>query len=80
MPTVPVGEFLDSITKDDELKIILAALLPWYHDDPYTTSLVNFAVGQASYFMGGGYSVKGDRRNSRTRWAPSSLITAAPSC
>jgi all-trans-retinol 13,14-reductase len=54
-----VGEFLDSITKDDELKVILAALLPWYHDDPYTTSLINFAFGQASYFIGGGYYVKG---------------------
>lgn len=54
-----LGEFLDAITKDDELKLILAALLPWYHDDPYTTSLVYFAFGQASYFMGGGYYVKG---------------------
>lgn len=54
-----VAEFLDAITKDDELKIILAALMPWYHDDPYTASLVSFAFGQASYFMGGGYYVKG---------------------
>jgi len=54
-----VGEFLDAITEDDELKLILAALTPWYHDDPYTTSLINFAFGQSSYFMGGGYYIKG---------------------
>lgn len=54
-----VGEFLDAITQNDDLKIALAALLPWYHDDPYTTSLTTFAYGQSSYFLGGGYYIKG---------------------
>jgi phytoene dehydrogenase-like protein len=68
-----VGKFLDAITKNDELKLIFAALLPWYHDDPYTTSLIAFAYGQASYFIGGGYYVKGGSQ--RLSNALGSIIT-----
>lgn len=54
-----VGNFLNTIIEDEELKIVLVALMAWYHDDPYSTSLVAFAFGHASCFAGGGYYVKG---------------------
>ena len=32
-----VGEFLDSLTGNEELKMALSATFGYYHDDPYTT-------------------------------------------
>ncbi len=54
-----LGDFLDKIIKDDELKLVLQANLSYYHDDPYSMSLVYFSAGQASYFAGGGHFIKG---------------------
>jgi len=53
------GEYLDAVFQDDQLKLVLSALLPWYHDDPYATSLLNFAYGHSCCFIGGGYYIKG---------------------
>jgi len=53
-----VGSFIDSIIKDDDLKLTLLANLGYYHDDPYSASLIYFSVGQASYYNGG-YFIKG---------------------
>ena len=53
------GSFLDSITKNEDLKMILAANLGYYHHDPYSLSLVYFSLAQASFFCGGGYYIKG---------------------
>jgi phytoene dehydrogenase-like protein len=50
-----VGEFLDSIIKDESLKLILLGNLIYYHDDPYTMSLLYYAVAQASFLSGASY-------------------------
>lgn len=54
-----VGDFLDSLFSDEELKLILLGNLGYYHDDPYATTMLYYAPGQASYLTGGGYFVKG---------------------
>jgi phytoene dehydrogenase-like protein/ferredoxin-NADP reductase len=53
-----VGSFIDSIIKDEDLKLTLLANLGYYHDDPYSASLIYFSVGQANYYNGG-YFIKG---------------------
>ncbi len=53
-----VGSFIDSIIKDEDLKLTLLANLGYYHNDPYSTSLIYFSVAQASYYNGG-YFIKG---------------------
>ncbi|MBB6459336.1 FAD-dependent oxidoreductase [Flammeovirga kamogawensis] len=54
-----VGEWLDYLFTDEELKIILQANLVYYHDDPYTMSMIYFATAQAGYIKGGGHFIKG---------------------
>ncbi len=54
-----LGGFLDRIITDEELKLVLSANLSYYHDDPYSMSLIFFGVAQASYFTGGGHFIKG---------------------
>ncbi len=54
-----LGDYLDSIIKNEELKLILQANLSYYHDDPYTMSLIYFSVAQSSYYLGGGHFIKG---------------------
>lgn len=54
-----LGDFLDSTIKDENLKLTLAANLGYYHDDPYSMSLIYFSSAQASYFNGGGHYIKG---------------------
>ncbi|MDH5654736.1 MAG: NAD(P)/FAD-dependent oxidoreductase [Spirochaetia bacterium] len=54
-----LGDFLDSITENEKLKIVLSANLQYYHDDPYTMSLVFFSVAQASFYTGGGHFIQG---------------------
>ncbi len=54
-----LGDFLDTIIKDEELKLVLQANLSYYHDDPYSMSLIYFGVAQASYFAGGGHFIQG---------------------
>lgn len=54
-----LGKFLDSITKNEELKIVLLGNLAYYSDDPYSMSMAYFSFGQSSYFNGGGYFIRG---------------------
>lgn len=54
-----LGNFLDTIIRNEELKLVLQANLQFYHDNPYTMSLLYFAVAQASFFSGGGHYIKG---------------------
>ena len=54
-----VGQFLDTLFNDDDLKLVLLGTLGYYHDDPYNLSLLYFSVGQGSFFSGGGYFIKG---------------------
>jgi all-trans-retinol 13,14-reductase len=56
---ISVGEFLDSIINNDELKLILLGNLGYFHDDPYSLSLAYYSVAQGSYYSGGGSFIKG---------------------
>jgi phytoene dehydrogenase-like protein len=54
-----LGEFLDSITKNSDLKLALLGNLGYFHDDPYSLSLSYYSMAQGSYYSGGGYFIKG---------------------
>lgn len=54
-----VGEYLDSIIMNQDLKLILLGNLGYYHDNPYTLSLSYYTAAQGRYFKGGGNFIKG---------------------
>ncbi len=54
-----VGEYLDNITDNEDLKFVLVGNLGYYHDDPYSLSMIFFSVAQNSYLNGGGHFIKG---------------------
>jgi phytoene dehydrogenase-like protein len=54
-----VGDFLDSIIRNDDLKLILLGNLGYFHDDPYSLSLAYYSVAQGSYFTGGASFIMG---------------------
>lgn len=54
-----LGRFLDGIIKDEDLKLLLQANLIYYHDDPYTMSMIYFGAAQGSFFAGGSHYIKG---------------------
>ena len=54
-----IGEYLDTITDNEDLKFVLTGNLGYYHDDPYSLSMIIFSAAQTSYFTGGGHFIKG---------------------
>ena len=54
-----VGEFLDKIIRNEDLKLVLLGNLGYFHDDPYSISLTYYSVAQGSYFNGGASFIKG---------------------
>ncbi len=58
-PEQNLGDYLDSIIQDEDLKLILLGNLGYFHDDPYTLSLNYYCVAQGSYFSGGGNFIQG---------------------
>lgn len=58
-----LGQFLDRIIKDEELKILLSANLQYYHDDPYTMSMMYYGAAQGGYYNGGAYFIEGGSQN-----------------
>lgn len=58
-PDKSLGEFLDSIIKNEDLKLILLGNLAYFGDDPYSLSLTYYSVSQGSYFTGGASFIKG---------------------
>jgi all-trans-retinol 13,14-reductase len=54
-----VGEFLDSIIKNEDLKLVLLGNLGYFHDDPYSLSLAYYTIAQGSYYSGGASFIKG---------------------
>lgn len=54
-----IGEFIDSITQNEQLKLLLLYNFGYYGDDPYDTGMFFFAVAQGSYIDGGGWFVRG---------------------
>lgn len=53
-----IGNWLDKHIQNGDLKLILQGNLLYFHDDPYSMSLLYFSVAQASY-IGGGHFIKG---------------------
>lgn len=47
-----VGSLLDSCFKSERLKSALVANMSFYHDDPYTMSLLYFSAAQGEFFQG----------------------------
>ncbi|MCU0459451.1 MAG: NAD(P)/FAD-dependent oxidoreductase [Bacteroidales bacterium] len=58
-PDITVGAFLDSIIKNDDLKLILLGNLGYFHDDPYSLSLAYYSIAQGSYYTNGASFIKG---------------------
>lgn len=58
-PESSLGDYLDSIIGDEDLKLILLGNLGYYHDDPYSLSLNYYSLAQGSYFSGGGNFIQG---------------------
>ena len=58
-PERTIGEFLDSIIEDENLKLVLLGNIGYYHDNPYTLSLTYYSAAQGSYFSRGGVFIKG---------------------
>jgi all-trans-retinol 13,14-reductase len=54
-----LGEFLDSIIHNEDLKLVLLGNLGYFHDDPYSISLTYYSAAQAKYLNGGGSYIKG---------------------
>ncbi|MDO8453997.1 MAG: NAD(P)-binding protein [Sulfurimonas sp.] len=54
-----VSEVLNSLTQNEELKLILNATTQYYNDSPKTLSILLHAIAQSSYYKGGGYFIKG---------------------
>jgi phytoene dehydrogenase-like protein len=54
-----LGEFLDSIIRNEDLKLVLLGNLGYFHDDPYSISLTYYSAAQARYFNGGASYIKG---------------------
>jgi phytoene dehydrogenase-like protein len=57
-----LGKFLDSITQNDALKLILAANTGYYHDDPYTMSLIFFSVAQGGFYKSCSFIKNGSQK------------------
>lgn len=51
-PEKSVGQFLDEIIKDEDLKLVLLGNLGYFHDDPYTLSWLYYLNAQGSYYGG----------------------------
>lgn len=47
-----LGNFLDSIIKDQDLKLLLCGNMHYYHTNPYTLSFLFYSFAQSSYFYG----------------------------
>jgi all-trans-retinol 13,14-reductase len=62
-PGKSLGEFLDEHIRNDDLKLILLGNLGYFHDDPYSISLIYYMVAQGSYYGGKASFIKADRRN-----------------
>lgn len=54
-----LGEFLDSIIRNNDLKLVLLGNLGYFHDDPYSISLTYYSAAQGSYYKGGASYIKG---------------------
>ncbi len=54
-----IGEFLDEIITDEDLKLVLLGNLGYFHDDAYSLSFYYYLNAQGSYYNGRANFVKG---------------------
>ncbi len=54
-----VGEMLDSLFRNDDIKLVLTGAMLYYGDDPYTTSAKAFSTAVSRIFKGGNHYIKG---------------------
>ena len=54
-----VGEFLDEIISNNDLKLVLLGNLGYFHDDPYSLSWIYYLTAQGSYYGGRANFIKG---------------------
>jgi all-trans-retinol 13,14-reductase len=54
-----LGDYMDSIIADENVKMALLGNIGFYHDDPYTMSLIYFATANGSFYREGGHYIKG---------------------
>jgi len=54
-----VGDFLDSIIGDEDLKLVLLGNLGYFNDDPYSLSLAYYCGAQSSYYSCGASFIRG---------------------
>jgi len=58
-PDKSVGQFLDEIITNDDLKLALLGNLGYFHDDPYSLSWIYYLTAQGSYYGGRANFIKG---------------------
>jgi len=58
-PDRSVGEFLDEIIGNEDLKLVLLGNLGYFHDDPYTLSWLYYLNAQGSYYGGSASFIRG---------------------
>jgi all-trans-retinol 13,14-reductase len=58
-PDRSVGDFLDEIISNEDLKLVLLGNLGYFHDDPYTLSWIYYLTAQGSYYGGRANFIKG---------------------
>lgn len=54
-----VSDVFDELFSDEQLKLILNTNIQYYNDTPDTLSFLLHALAQYSYYIGGGYFIKG---------------------
>jgi all-trans-retinol 13,14-reductase len=59
LPEKSIGQFLDEIIGDEDLKLVLLGNLGYYHDDPYTLSWFYYLSAQASNYGGRSNYIQG---------------------
>ena len=73
-PDRSVGEFLDEIIGNEDLKLVLLGNLGYFHDDPYTLSWLYYLNAQGSYYGGSASFIQGGSQQLSN--ALSGIITA----
>jgi len=54
-----LGEFLDEIISNEDLKLVLLGNLGYFHDDPYSLSYYYYLNAQGAYYSGRANFIKG---------------------
>jgi len=58
-PDRSIGEFLDGIIRNEDLKLVLLGNLGYFHDDPYSLSWLYYLNAQGAYYGGSASYIQG---------------------